>query len=90
MRFPLVWRRAMNEFIEQFIIESRELIEQAMSALGTLEHTASDAENLDALFRAIHTLKGGAGIVEFRLWSGLFTASKASSLYCDRKISDGA
>ncbi|MES2626140.1 MAG: chemotaxis protein CheA [Pseudomonadota bacterium] len=55
----------MNEFIEQFIIECRDYIEQATSALQTLENYPDDAEALDALFRALHTLKGGAGIVDF-------------------------
>jgi two-component system, chemotaxis family, sensor kinase CheA len=55
----------MNEFIQQFIIESRELAEQAISALEVLERSPHDAEHLDALFRAFHTLKGGASIVEF-------------------------
>jgi two-component system, chemotaxis family, sensor kinase CheA len=55
----------MNEFIEQFILESRELIEQASAALAALEKSPQNAEQVDATFRAIHTLKGGAAIVEF-------------------------
>jgi two-component system chemotaxis sensor kinase CheA len=55
----------MNEFIEQFILESRDLAEQATSALTALEQSPHDAAALDALFRAFHTLKGGASIVEF-------------------------
>src|SRR5215831_4469142 len=55
----------MNEFIEQFVSESRELAEQATSELATLERMPQDAELLDGLFRAFHTLKGGAAIVEF-------------------------
>lgn len=55
----------MNEFIEQFILESRELVEQASAALVALEKSPQDAELVDATFRAIHTLKGGAAIVDF-------------------------
>jgi two-component system chemotaxis sensor kinase CheA len=55
----------MSEFIEQFILESRELIEQASAALLALERSPRDAECVDAAFRAIHTLKGGAAIVDF-------------------------
>jgi two-component system chemotaxis sensor kinase CheA len=55
----------MNEFIEQFIIESREHVEQATSALATLAVAPRDAGALEALFRALHTLKGSAGIVDF-------------------------
>jgi len=55
----------MNEFIEQFLLESRELIEQATDDLLTLEGRPDDKERLDSAFRAFHTLKGAAGIVEF-------------------------
>ena len=57
----------MNEFLQQFLIESRELIDQASEGLLSLEQSPLDAERLDAVFRAFHTLKGGAGIVEFPL-----------------------
>ncbi|WP_395672727.1 chemotaxis protein CheA [Inquilinus sp.] len=55
----------MNEFIEQFLIESRELVEQASDDLLTLEQRPDDRERLDSAFRAFHTLKGAAGIVDF-------------------------
>lgn len=55
----------MNEFIEQFLIETRELIEAAARDLLALEEAPADSERLDSLLRAFHTLKGAAGIVEF-------------------------
>jgi two-component system chemotaxis sensor kinase CheA len=55
----------MNEFIEQFLLESRELVEQATHDLLVLEKSPTDRERLDSAFRAFHTLKGGAGIVDF-------------------------
>src|SRR6185436_2509322 len=55
----------MNEFIEQFLVESRELVEQATDDLLLLEKVPADKERLDSAFRAFHTLKGGAGIVDF-------------------------
>lgn len=55
----------MNELIEQFVIESRELVQQATDDLLVLEKTPADRERLDSAFRAFHTLKGGAGIVGF-------------------------
>ncbi|MGV3593219.1 MAG: chemotaxis protein CheA [Gammaproteobacteria bacterium] len=66
----------MNEFIEQFLIEARDYVEQAMSALHTLERTPQDAAALDALFRAFHTLKGSAGIVEFGAMERLLHAGE--------------
>ncbi|MET0877334.1 MAG: chemotaxis protein CheA [Tardiphaga sp.] len=55
----------MDEFVEQFLLESRELVEQGTSALGALEKNATSENDIDSLFRAVHTLKGAAGIVDF-------------------------
>jgi two-component system chemotaxis sensor kinase CheA len=55
----------VNDLLAQFVIESRELLAQASDGLLQLERTPQDAECLDRVFRAFHTLKGGAGIVEF-------------------------
>jgi two-component system, chemotaxis family, sensor kinase CheA len=59
----------VNEFLEQFLVEARELVEQATSDLLALERAPSDRECLDGAFRAFHTLKGGAGIVDFEVMS---------------------
>ena len=55
----------MNEFLEQFLIEGRELVEQGVSDLLELEQNPGEKERLDSVFRAFHTLKGAAGIVDF-------------------------
>jgi two-component system chemotaxis sensor kinase CheA len=55
----------MNDFLQQFLIESREFVEQATDGLLNLERAPENTELLDGIFRAFHTLKGGAGIVEF-------------------------
>lgn len=55
----------MNEFIEQFLIECRELVTQATDDLLALEENPSQRDRLDSAFRAFHTLKGAAGIVDF-------------------------
>lgn len=55
----------MDEFVEQFLIEARELVEQATAALDGLDRGADVPHEIDSLFRAVHTLKGAAGIVEF-------------------------
>ena len=55
----------MDEFVEQFLLESRELVEQGTSALDALEKNGSSERDIDSLFRAVHTLKGAAGIVDF-------------------------
>jgi two-component system, chemotaxis family, sensor kinase CheA len=55
----------MNEFLEQFLVEARELVEQVTADLLALERDPGDRASLDGSFRAFHTLKGGAGIVDF-------------------------
>jgi len=55
----------MNEFLEQFCLESRELVDQATRELLSLERAPQDRATLDGAFRAFHTLKGCAGIVDF-------------------------
>ena len=55
----------MNEFVEQFLIEGRELVAQGNDDLLALEERPDDKERLDGAFRALHTLKGAAGIVDF-------------------------
>lgn len=70
----------MNEFLQQFVIESRELADTASDCLLALEHSPSDAGRLDEVFRAFHTLKGGAGIVEFpAMESAMHAAEKILS-----------
>ena len=65
MRPPAHGGRGVDELIEQFLIEGRELVEQATGDLLALEARPDDRARLDSLFRAIHTLKGSAGIVDF-------------------------
>jgi two-component system chemotaxis sensor kinase CheA len=55
----------MNEFLQQFLVESRELVEQASDDLLALEAQPQARDRLDGAFRAFHTLKGAAAIVDF-------------------------
>ena len=66
----------MNEFLQQFVIESRELADAASDGLLALEHSPRDAGRLDAVFRAFHTLKGGAAIVEFPVMESAMHAAE--------------
>lgn len=54
----------MNQLQEQFISEAKELILQATNDLMAVERFGFDAERIDRIFRAFHTLKGSAGVVE--------------------------
>jgi two-component system chemotaxis sensor kinase CheA len=54
----------VNALQEQFVTEARELIRQATDDLIALERDGTSAERIDQVFRAFHTLKGSAGVVE--------------------------
>ncbi len=45
-----------------FLEEARELMQQFEAALLVMEENPADAENLNAAFRAAHTIKGTAGL----------------------------
>ncbi|MGH8227555.1 MAG: chemotaxis protein CheA [Steroidobacteraceae bacterium] len=77
----------MNEFLQQFVIESRELVAAASDGLLALEQSPRDTARLDEVFRAFHTLKGSAAIVEFPAMERVMhaaeetlTAARAGSL----------
>jgi two-component system, chemotaxis family, sensor kinase CheA len=55
---------AMNELHEQFIAEARELVLEATDDLMAVERFGFDADRIDRIFRAFHTLKGSAGVVD--------------------------
>jgi len=55
----------MDELLAQFLVESRELVDKAVDDLLALEKAPNDRKRFEDAFRAFHTLKGGAGIVEF-------------------------
>lgn len=54
----------MNPLLTQFLTESRGLLEESSSALLELERKPDDSAQLDALFRAVHTIKGASGLFE--------------------------
>lgn len=52
-----------NELLNVFLIEARELLESLGEQLVDLEASPGDVELLNAVFRAFHTVKGGAGFL---------------------------
>ncbi len=52
----------MNELLEQFLIEGRDLVAQAAADFAVLSRDPLAAGTIDSAFRAIHTLKGSVGI----------------------------
>ncbi len=54
-----------DPLLAQFLVESHECLAEADKALLALEREPDAATHIDALFRALHTLKGGAGVFNF-------------------------
>jgi two-component system chemotaxis sensor kinase CheA len=56
---------AMDDLLHHFIIEARELIQQATDDLIALERDPDVMSRVDSAFRAVHTLKGSVGLFDF-------------------------
>ncbi|MCR0981495.1 chemotaxis protein CheA [Roseomonas populi] len=54
----------MSELLEQFLVESRELVQAAADDLLALESAPGDPARLDGAFRAVHTLKGSVALFD--------------------------
>lgn len=54
----------MDELLEQFLIEGRDLVAEAHGALISLGRDQQDPAALDSLFRATHTLKGSVALFD--------------------------
>ena len=54
-----------DELVQDFIVEAGEIHEQLSEQLVDLEHHPDDMELLNAIFRGFHTIKGGAGFLNF-------------------------
>ncbi len=63
---PLRIAREEEEFVKGFVEEAHEHIEAIEAALLEVERAPDDAEQIDALFRPFHTIKGAAGFLNLR------------------------
>jgi two-component system chemotaxis sensor kinase CheA len=59
------------DLLGDFVAESRELLEKSESALLELEGNPDDAEAVNTVFRAFHTVKGTSGFLGLELISEL-------------------
>lgn len=66
----------MSDLEDQFVAEARELIRQATDNLIALERDGMSPERIDSVFRAFHTLKGSAGVVELPAMSIVLHAAE--------------
>jgi two-component system, chemotaxis family, sensor kinase CheA len=66
----------VNALQEQFVTEARELVRQATDDLISLERDGASPVRIDRVFRAFHTLKGSAGVVELPAMSIMLHAAE--------------
>lgn len=52
----------LDQALETYIAESRDLLQQMEQTLLSFDSAGADAEAVNALFRAAHTIKGSAGL----------------------------
>ncbi len=55
----------MDDLLQHFIVEARDLVQRATDDLMALEKDPAAAAPLDDAFRAVHTLKGSVGLFDF-------------------------
>jgi two-component system chemotaxis sensor kinase CheA len=53
----------INQFLQTFIAEAHELLQEMEEILLHLESGSHDTDTIDALFRVAHTVKGSAGML---------------------------
>lgn len=85
----------MNELLEQFLVETRELVQSATEDLLALEAAPGDAEAVNRVFRAFHTLKGSVGLFDYPPWFALLhaaedglSAARAGTVVVDANLID--
>lgn len=61
---PVTESTEAAQLAASFVEEARALLEEAGEALLTLERDPDDAEAINALFRAVHSIKGAAGLFD--------------------------
>jgi two-component system chemotaxis sensor kinase CheA len=74
-----------NDFHQDYIEEAKQVLKSLEQSLLNLEKKAGDQEEIDSVYRYLHTLKGGAGMFGFKDVEHL--AHELEYLYSD--IRDG-
>ncbi|HVJ39455.1 MAG TPA: Hpt domain-containing protein, partial [Stenotrophomonas sp.] len=52
-----------DDIAADFIVEAQEILDRLGEQLVSLEQAPDDSDQLNAVFRGFHTLKGGAGFL---------------------------
>ncbi|MGN6513542.1 MAG: chemotaxis protein CheA, partial [Lysobacteraceae bacterium] len=56
---------AVSDICADFLVEAREIVDQLGEQMVALEHAPDDRDGLNTVFRGFHTVKGGAGFLDF-------------------------
>ncbi len=62
-KYAMLLDPEMKEIVDSFLVESYEILEKLDSDLVELESTPEDADLLNQIFRAFHTIKGTSGFL---------------------------
>ena len=66
----------MDPLLEQFLIESKDLLQEISERFLQLEDSPDDEELINELFRLVHTLKGNSGLFKFPEMTKVLHASE--------------
>lgn len=66
----------MEDLSDQFLVEGRELVQAASDDLAALADRPDDADLIDAVFRAVHTLKGSTGLFDLGPFGDMLHAAE--------------
>ena len=66
----------MEDLSDQFLVEGRELVQAAGDDLAALADRPNSLELIDAVLRAVHTLKGATGLFDLRPFGEMLHAAE--------------
>jgi two-component system chemotaxis sensor kinase CheA len=85
----------MDEIQQAFVVEGRELLQMMEDNLLQMEGGGGDPEIINAIFRAAHTIKGGAGVIECKfvvefthVLENVLDEMRAGVIHPDRELTE--
>ncbi|TCM21348.1 two-component system chemotaxis sensor kinase CheA [Novosphingobium sp. PhB165] len=82
----------MDELLEDFVVETREMLEALGGELISWEENPGDRARLDSIFRFVHTVKGNCGFVDLPRLEALSHAAEdaLADVRAGRRSADAA
>lgn len=66
----------MDSFINDFLVEAKELIQNSMDGILFLEKNPGNTDEINKIFRAVHTMKSSSGLVGLDIFVGFLHAAE--------------